>query len=157
FHTTTVEAGPRASDGDIEVVDNAGPGGAIAEHWVNHDSLTDPASITIYRLTPDHLYLTNGTDQDDTIRGTAWNDDIRAGLGNDLIYGSTGADTIDGGPGTNTVSYAYSTAGVTANLQTGTGVGGDAQGDTFANIQNLTGSGFNDTLTGNAGANALTG
>ena len=35
--------------------------------------------------------------------------------------------------------------------------GGDAAGDTLSNIQNLTGSAFNDTLTGDAGANTLAG
>ena len=34
---------------------------------------------------------------------------------------------------------------------------GDAAGDTYANIENLTGSGFNDTLTGDSGANTLDG
>ena len=40
---------------------------------------------------------------------------------------------------------------------TGTGSGGDAQGDTLTNIENLTGSNFDDTLEGNAGNNKLVG
>jgi Ca2+-binding RTX toxin-like protein len=40
---------------------------------------------------------------------------------------------------------------------TGTGSGGDAEGDTLINIEKLIGSAFNDTLEGNAGANTLTG
>jgi Ca2+-binding RTX toxin-like protein len=42
-------------------------------------------------------------------------------------------------------------------LATGHGGGGNAQGDTLFNIENLTGSAFNDTLEGNAGNNVLAG
>jgi len=41
------------------------------------------------------------------------------------------------------------------SLTTGTATGGDAQGDTLSNIENLTGSNFNDTLEGTAGNNTL--
>ena len=43
------------------------------------------------------------------------------------------------------------------SLVTGIGSGGDAQGDTLSNIENLTGSNFDDTLEGNAGNNKLVG
>jgi Ca2+-binding RTX toxin-like protein len=46
---------------------------------------------------------------------------------------------------------------VTVSLATGTGSGGDAQGDTLFNFENLTGSNFNDVLEGNSGNNALVG
>ena len=40
---------------------------------------------------------------------------------------------------------------------TGTGIGGDAEGDSLINIENLTGSNSDDTLEGNAGNNLLVG
>ena len=43
------------------------------------------------------------------------------------------------------------------SLAAGTASGGDAQGDTLSNIENLTGSGFTDTLEGDGGNNVLTG
>ena len=43
------------------------------------------------------------------------------------------------------------------SLVTGIGSGGDAEGDRLSNIENLTGSNFNDTLEGNAGNNMLAG
>jgi Ca2+-binding RTX toxin-like protein len=47
---------------------------------------------------------------------------------------------------------------VTVNLATGTGSGGDAQGDTLIGIENLTGSNQgSDSLVGNVGANTLSG
>ena len=45
---------------------------------------------------------------------------------------------------------------MTVNLTTG-GTGGDAQGDTYANIENVIGSAGADALTGNGLANALNG
>ena len=43
------------------------------------------------------------------------------------------------------------------SLATGIGTGGDAEGDPLTNIENLTGSNFDDTLEGNAGNNSLVG
>ena len=44
-----------------------------------------------------------------------------------------------------------------SSLMTGSGSGGDAQGDTLSNIENLTGSNFDDTLEGNSLNNVLVG
>ncbi|MFP1631278.1 calcium-binding protein [Zhengella sp. ZM62] len=76
---------------------------------------------------------------------------------NDMIAADDLVNEIDGGGGINTVSYADSRNGVTVDLSTGTGTGGEAQGDTYANIQNVTGSAFGDTLTGDANTNQLSG
>ena len=46
---------------------------------------------------------------------------------------------------------------MTVSLTSGSGSGGHAQGDTLATIENLTGSGHGDTLTGDANANTLRG
>src|SRR6185295_82029 len=43
------------------------------------------------------------------------------------------------------------------SLMTGIGSGGDAEGDTLATIENLTGSNLDDTLEGNGGNNVLAG
>ena len=66
-----------------------------------------------------------------------------------------GADTLNGGGGVDTASYATSSAGVAVSLVTGIGSGGDAEGDRLSNIENLTGSNFDDTLEGNASNNIL--
>ena len=73
------------------------------------------------------------------------------------MSGGNGADVIDGGSGTDTSSYAASKAAVTVNLQSGTGSGGDAAGDTLTAIENLMGSGFGDKLTGSSVDNTLNG
>ncbi|TNI61665.1 hypothetical protein CF121_09745, partial [Aeromonas media] len=98
-----------------------------------------------------------GGDGNDTITAGAGDDSLFGGNDDDVLTGGAGADVIDGGAGSDTASYTGSAAAVTVNLTTGTGSGGDAQGDTLAAIENLIGSAFGDTLTGNAGANTISG
>lgn len=99
----------------------------------------------------------NGDSGDDSLFGGAGNDSLSGGTENDLLVGGAGSDTLIGGTGTDTVSYASSTSGVSVNLQSGAGLGGDAAGDTFSQIENITGSGQNDTLTGDNGASVIYG
>jgi Ca2+-binding RTX toxin-like protein len=85
-------------------------------------------------------------------------DNVLIGNGADnVLIGNWGADTMDGGVGIDTAKYAASGLGVAVSLTLGTGSGGEAQGDRLYNIENLTGSSFNDTLEGDAGNNKLVG
>lgn len=93
--------------------------------------------------------IVDGADGDD--------DTIEAGAGNDTVEGGAGADSIDGGTGTDELTYTNSASGVEVQLGSGTGVGGDAQGDTNTGFENLTGSAFDDTLTGDSGDNVISG
>ncbi|PCG14153.1 MULTISPECIES: cadherin domain-containing protein [Sphingomonas] len=93
----------------------------------------------------------------DVLTGDAGDNMLAGGDGDDLLAGLDGADTIDGGAGVDVVSYAGSQAGVTVNLTTNVNTGGDAEGDLLSNIEQVTGSSFNDVLTGDAGANTLLG
>lgn len=109
-----------------------------------------------------NVNLLEGNAGNDILRGGAGLDTLMGGLGTDWLDGGADADSLNGGDGIDTVSYASyvnsSTAtGVTANLLTSTGTGGDAEGDTYTAIENLVGSNHNDILTGNAGANKLEG
>lgn len=94
---------------------------------------------------------------DNVLRGGASDDSLDGGDGNDRIEGGADADDMDGGDGIDTLIYRQSTAGVTVNLATGTASGGDAEGDTFANFENLRGGSGDDTLTGDDQANAIYG
>jgi Ca2+-binding RTX toxin-like protein len=94
---------------------------------------------------------------DDLIYGYGGNDSIFGQTGDDRIVGGTGADAINGGGGSDTASYVTSTAGIIASLTAGAGVGGDAEGDTYTNIENLTGSDYADALVGNNSSNSLYG
>ncbi len=103
----------------------------------------------------DHL---TGDGGDNKLLGGLGDDDLNGGGGNDLLIGGSGADHLDGGDGNDTVSYASSQAyGVFVSLAAGTAFVGDAQDDTFAGIENLTGTSFNDLLEGDGGDNVLKG
>ena len=103
----------------------------------------------------------------DTLWGGGGGDDLRGGTGDDELYGEAdhdwlvggaGGDYLDGGPGTDTASYVGSDAGVTVSLEPGaTGTYGHAAGDTFHDVENLSGSSHDDTLTGNRLSNTLHG
>ena len=100
-----------------------------------------------------------GSGFNDTLTGDAGANLLSGGAGNDTLNGGPGDDTIDGGTGTNTASYADATSYVAVNLQL-QGSAQDTLGagkDTLSNIQNLTGSAFNDYLLGDANANLFDG
>lgn len=92
-----------------------------------------------------------------TLSGLAGNDTLIGGTGNDIFIGGLGADSLTGGGGIDTASYASSSLSVTASLASGQGTQGDALGDTFSGITNLTGGSAADTLTGDSGNNYLIG
>ena len=100
-----------------------------------------------------------GSNFNDTLIGNADVNRLTGGSGDDVLIGLGGADILDGGTGENTVSYEFATGAVSASLVTNGGTLGDADGDVFVagTIQNLRGTEFGDTLTGNASNNKLFG
>jgi Ca2+-binding RTX toxin-like protein len=89
--------------------------------------------------------------------GSSFDDTLTGSSTNDIFVGGGGADAIVGGDGIDTAEYSTSSSGVTINLQTGAGLGGDAEGDHLSTIENLIGSAFNDLLIGDGLANRLDG
>jgi len=104
----------------------------------------------------DSFYGTAGAN---VLEGVGGNDYLLGRGGSDVLRGGAGADHMDGGngDGSDTVSYYLSSIGVTVNLATGTGHGGDAEGDTLTGFEILSGSQGNDQLTGDVFANTLQG
>jgi Ca2+-binding RTX toxin-like protein len=89
-----------------------------------------------------------GDDGNDTLYGGTGNDTLSGGTGDDTLIGGAGADSLSGGSGRDIVDYSASASAVTVNLTTNVGSGGDAQGDTFASVDNIVGSNYDDILTG---------
>jgi Ca2+-binding RTX toxin-like protein len=94
----------------------------------------------------------------DIIDGGSGNDILDGGAGDDLVRGGLGNDTLIGGSGTDNLSYTDMAAAVTVNLSTltaqNTGGGGT---DTISGFENLDGTSYNDTLTGDGGNNIIVG
>ncbi len=99
----------------------------------------------------------DGLDGADVLEGLDGADALQGGAGDDVLRGGAGADRLDGGAGIDTASYFTSSTGIAVSLLTGKGSGGEAQGDTLAGIETLSGSQGNDGLEGDAGANTLQG
>ncbi len=96
-----------------------------------------------------------GRGGNDLLDGRGGNDKLYGEAGNDTLIGGAGADTLVGGEGVDVADYSASAAAVTVNLGTGVGTGGDAEGDKLSTVEDVTGSKFNDVLTGDTGANKL--
>jgi Ca2+-binding RTX toxin-like protein len=92
-----------------------------------------------------------------------FNDTLDGGEGDDNLYGGDGADKLIGGAGQDTAAYGGA-SGVFVGIKitlgkngTATASGGEAAGDTLSSIEHISGSGFDDILTGNELANELYG
>jgi Ca2+-binding RTX toxin-like protein len=98
-----------------------------------------------------------GSNGDDWILGEAGIDTLYGGIGNDHLIGGSGADVLNGGSDSDWAQYYTATTGVSASLASPATNTGDAAGDTYVSIENLGGSLYDDTLTGDATANRLDG
>jgi Ca2+-binding RTX toxin-like protein len=77
---------------------------------------------------------------------------------NNVLYAGADNNLLNGGVGSDTAAYDYAGSAVSVSLAVGTAQAtGGSGSDTLTAIENLTGSSYNDTLSGNAGANILDG
>lgn len=91
------------------------------------------------------------------LRLTDFEDSVDGDANNNVIEGGGSGDFLDGRGGVDTLSYAHSGAGVLISLEDRTASGGDADGDSFTNFENVLGSGHDDTLIGDSNDNTLNG
>jgi len=121
-----------------------------------HDSLSGGSGADIL----------DGRAGDDVLRGLAGNDILLAGADNDYLNGGSGDDVLDGGSGIDRVSYYTNEdrdpqdpkIGVTLDLS----IQGSAQDtghgfDTLIDIEQASGTIYDDTILGNAQDNYLSG
>ena len=134
--------------------------------------------ISIENITgSDHIDALGGDTGPNRLDGGAGNDGLWGSSGDDTLIGGPGADRFHGGSGQDTADYTDSPAGVTVRLHSPATAGGDAEGDTFASlvdvsyidtegarqteslpdVENLTGSAHNDVLAGDRRDNVIDG
>lgn len=111
----------------------------------------------------------NGDDDHDMLRGGDGNDTLNGGNGDDYLRGGEGDDIIDGGAGFDRAAFQVlvNNPGIgETGVQTGATVDLNLQGvaqdtghgmDTLIGIENVSGTNFADTLTGNGGDNWIWG
>lgn len=129
----------------FEVTATDGRGGSTTETFV----------LQITNFKPDDIIL--GDDGNNVLLGTDAADHIKGLDGNDKLIGGKGADRLNGGEGRDAAAYSNATAGVVASLVKPSSNTGDAAGDIYISIENLTGSIFADKLIGDGSANTLNG
>ena len=98
-----------------------------------------------------------GSDGLDGISGGPGNDSLAGMGGDDNLNGGTGNNRFVGGAGSDYASFSTATTGVSVDLGlTGPQDTGDYV-SSFAEIENVLGTNFADTLVGNGAANVLSG
>jgi len=91
----------------------------------------------------------------EAIGGSPYGDTLTGNAGNNWIDGGEGDDTLDGGSGLDTACYAAAKDGVAVDLAAGIAIGYGS--DSLTVIETIVGSAFDDTLSGDGGANGLLG
>jgi Ca2+-binding RTX toxin-like protein len=148
-------SGNNAITGIVTTATSIGPDGALK--WTI-SGLGIPAN-SVYDLTS---MLADGNAFDYYMKNTLFkgNDTINGSSGDDIIYYTKGSDIINGGTGIDWMDF--SACSYLANVDLGTGkytispyTGTEIS--SIINVENITGSDYNDSLVGSAGNNILLG
>ena len=147
--------------GEGDDIIDGGDGGDIIDGGEGTDTVSYENSSEAVEIDLAGGTYAGGDAQGDTIIGieniigSGHADTITGNNQNNEIEGGAGADTIDGGTGIDTASYENSSAAVNINLSNNSHTGGDAEGDSLMNIENIIGSNFNDNITGDDNDNVI--
>ena len=156
---------------EIDILDTTDPTATTQDHvLVNTNGWNINASVffsDIGSYAADHngpgLALLNGIFNSATysIVGTSGlvATDSQSHSGTDVLFGGDHADVFNGlsGSSADTVDYSHAATGITVDLSNPLNNTGAATGDTYISIENVRGTNFNDTLTGDANNNVLEG
>jgi serralysin len=99
----------------------------------------------------------NGGNGNDTLFGGDGSDQLFGGAGNDRLDGGLGGDVLNGGADFDFVDYSAAIQAAYAFLAAPSSNSGAASGDTYAGIEGLIGTSFDDFLIGNDLDNELRG
>lgn len=128
---------------------NAGDGDDLILGGVGDDSLDGGVGNDVIRGGNGNDILVGG-DGDDTLIGGSGSDSVYGGAGNDVINGDGGVIFIDGGDGRDLIVFNNALSGITLNLAGGGGL-------TVSNFEEVIATEFNDSITGGAQSESLSG
>jgi len=135
-------------EGDTDGILVGGAGDDILTGGAGNDRIYGNDGDDILRAGPgeDIVFGGNGND---TLNGGADDDELYGGADDDFIVGIGGTDLVNGGTGIDTNSFQGAGSGVIATIfDDGSGtVSYGTVDETFAAIENLIGTEFDDTLT----------
>jgi Ca2+-binding RTX toxin-like protein len=100
---------------------------------------------------------------DNKVEGRGGNDWLWGQGGNDILVGGTGGDLLDGGTGNDTASYedAFPQEATISGIYLFFGdlgsATGEAAGDSFLSIENITGTAYDDIIGWDSGNNVING
>lgn len=146
--------------GDDRLIGNARANTISAGSGNDHVEALGGDDIVMGGRGDDHL---DGGEGDDGVHGGYGADAVLGGAGNDhLTPGDyqtgkpdSSVDVYDGGAGTDALAYDASPLAVTVSLDGVANDGTPGETDNVLEVENLDGSAYGDTLTGDDGANQL--
>ncbi len=136
-------------------IDDDGAARQLTISGNSFSNVANPLTLSPAATVFDNIF--EGSASNDEISATAYNDILLGWGGNDNLLGGAGADALFGGSGRDTASYTEASEGLTVRLERTQSNSGEAKGDSYSSIENVTGSAFNDLLYGDGGANVLRG
>jgi serralysin len=92
-----------------------------------------------------------------TLYGFDGGDILAGGNGNDVLDGGEGGDVLLGGAGTDIAYYSSGSGAISINMVSNVNTGGEAQGDLFSGVEQISGTASGDTILGNSLANLFYG
>lgn len=148
----------------LDGVANDGPGGG--QNLVGVEAVTGGSGndTLVGNAVANELFGSDGEDRivghggNDRLSGGSGNDRIEATGGDDVLDGGSGSDVLRGEDGKDVVSYEERTQSVVVSLdgQANDGIAGESD-DIGADVENVFGSAYDDTIIGGASDEELSG
>lgn len=93
----------------------------------------------------------------ENILGSSFNDSLYGATGANILRGGPGGDILYGAANSDTIDYSDNAVAVIVDLSTNSALGGFAQGDTLASVENVVATPHADVLIGDSASNTLYG
>lgn len=129
---------------------------AAGDTYTNIENLSGSRGADNLRGTFDANFIA-GQGNVDYIFGRRGEDTLDGGIGDDVLFGGVDADVLRGGENRDRAQYSEALEAVILDLMNTSLNTGEASGDVYQSIEDLAGSRFADTISGDLGDNRLFG